>query len=277
MRDTFLFVVLPYACLAVFIVGHVWRYRSDQFGWTSRTSQVFEKKWLRLGSPLFHFGALFAILGHVGGLMIPETWTRAIGISDHAYHVIAVAAGTVAGVVLCAGLVILLIRRFVYSERVRLVTTPMDTVLYLLLTAEIVIGMWQTVAINVFGSGYEYRGTISVWFRGLFVFQPDAGLIASAPVVYQAHAVLACLLLAVWPFTRLVHVWSVPFGYLTRPYVVYRRRNRTSGVRSGGTQTGGVRSGTPGRPTALRPDTRGTSAPAPAPAAPAGTGPTTGA
>lgn len=223
--DTLLFVVLPYVCLAIFVVGHVWRYRSDQFGWTTRTSQVLEKRWLAWGSPLFHFGALFAILGHAAGLLIPTSWTQALGISDHAYHVVAVAAGTVAGVLLCAGLVILLLRRFYVSDRIRVVTTPMDRVLYLLLTVEIGVGMWQTVAINVFGSGYEYRGTVSVWFRQLFVLQPDPSLISSAPAVYGWHAVLACLLLAIWPFTRLVHVWSVPVAYLARPYVVYRQRS----------------------------------------------------
>lgn len=229
--DTLLFVVLPYVCLAIFIVGHAWRYRSDQFGWTTRTSQVLEKRWLAWGSPLFHFGALFAILGHAAGLLIPTSWTQALGISDHTYHVVAVAAGTVAGVLLCAGLIILLLRRFIVSQRIRVVTTPMDWVLYALLTVEIGVGMWQTVAINVFGSGYEYRGTVSVWFRQLFVFQPDPSLISSAPAVYGWHAVLACLLLAIWPFTRLVHVWSVPIAYLSRPYVVYRQRRATPAQR----------------------------------------------
>lgn len=229
MWDTLLFVVLPYVCLAIFVVGHVWRYRNDQFGWTTRTSQVLEKRWLAWGSPLFHFGALFAILGHAAGLLIPTSWTQALGISDHTYHVVAVAAGTVAGVLLCAGLVILLLRRFYVSDRIRVVTTPMDRVLYLLLTVEIGVGMWQTVAINVFGSGYEYRGTVSVWFRQLFMLQPDPSLISSAPAVYGWHAVLACLLLAIWPFTRLVHVWSVPVAYLARPYVVYRQRSSTAG------------------------------------------------
>lgn len=222
--DVALFIVLPYVCLAVFVVGHVWRYRADQFGWTSRTSQLFEKRWLAWGSPLFHVGALMAILGHAAGLLVPTSWTQALGISDHAYHLVAVVAGTVAGVVLCTGLVILLLRRFVFSVRVRVVTTGMDRVLYALLTVEIAVGMWQTVAINVFGEGYEYRGTVSVWFRQLFVLQPDPALITSAPAVYAWHAVIACLILAVWPFTRLVHVWSVPIAYLGRPYVVYRRR-----------------------------------------------------
>ncbi|MFD2839519.1 respiratory nitrate reductase subunit gamma [Populibacterium corticicola] len=222
--NTFLYVVFPYVCLAIFIVGHIWRYRHDQYGWTTRTSQVLENRWLRLGSPLFHFGALFAILGHVGGLLIPPSWTRFVGISDHTYHVVAVAAGTVAGIFLSVGLVILLIRRFWYSERIKVVTTGWDYVLYVLLTAEIFVGMWQTVAINVFGEGYEYRGTISVWFRQLFILQPDSSLVSGAPFWYQLHIVLACLMLAVWPFTRLVHVWSIPIMYMTRPFVVYRRR-----------------------------------------------------
>ena len=224
MWNNFWFGIFPYVCFAIFVVGHIWRYRADQYGWTTRTSQVLEKKWLQWGSPLFHFGALFAILGHIGGLLIPESWTWALGIPDHVYHTVAVAAGTIAGIVLVAGLVILLARRFFYSERVKVVTTKWDYVLYALLTVEIFIGMWQTVAINVFGEGYEYRGTISVWFRQLFILQPDPSLIAGSPIWYQLHAIIACLLMAVWPFTRLVHVWSIPLAYLARPYVVYRRR-----------------------------------------------------
>lgn len=225
MWANFWFVVFPYVCFAIFVVGHIWRYRHDQFGWTTRTSQVLESRWLRLGSPLFHFGALFVIVGHIGGLLIPPSWTRAIGIDDHTYHLVAVWGGAVAGVVLCAGLIILLIRRFAYSQRIRVVTNGWDYLMYALLTAEIFVGMWQTIAINIFGEGYEYRGTISVWFRQLFILQPDPAMILDAPIWYAWHAVLACLIMAIWPFTRLVHVWSIPVAYLARPYVVYRRKH----------------------------------------------------
>lgn len=233
MWDNVFFVILPYIAIAIFVVGHIWRYKSDQFGWTTRTSQLLEKRWLAWGSPLFHIGALMAIMGHAAGLLIPESWTHALGIPDDAYHFVAVAMGTVAGVILVAGLVILVARRFILSEKIKMVTTPMDRVLYGLLIVEIFIGMWQTVVINVFGEGYEYRGTVSVWFRQVFMFQPDAQLMTSAPSVYQWHAVIACLLIAIWPFTRLVHVWSVPIAYLGRPYVVYRRR-RGARLRVGG-------------------------------------------
>jgi nitrate reductase gamma subunit len=225
--DTFWYLAVPYAALAVFVVGHVWRYRVDQFGWTTRTSQLFERRWLAWGSPLFHVGALLAIAGHAAGLLLPASWTSALGISEHAWHVTAVAMGTVAGVLVVAGLAILIIRRFLVSTRVRVVTTKVDVILYILLAVEITLGMVQTVGVNLLGGGYDYRESVAVWFRGIFYGQPDIGLIASAPLVYRLHAVTAFLLLAVWPFTRLVHVWSVPLAYLARPFVVYRRRSQT--------------------------------------------------
>ena len=80
--DTFLWVIVPYLCLATFVVGHFWRYRYDKFGWTTRSSQLYESRLLRWGSPLFHFGILAVFFGHVMGLGIPESWTSAVGISE---------------------------------------------------------------------------------------------------------------------------------------------------------------------------------------------------
>ena len=88
-----LFVVVPYICLTSFVVGHLWRYRYDKFGWTTRSSQLYENRLLRIGSPLFHFGMLGVVGGHVVGLLVPESWTDALGISEHTYHVAAVVGG----------------------------------------------------------------------------------------------------------------------------------------------------------------------------------------
>ena len=79
--SVFLWVVVPYVCLAVFVLGHVWRYRYDKFGWTTRSSQLYERRLLRWGSPLFHFGILAVFLGHVMGLGVPKSWTEAVGIT----------------------------------------------------------------------------------------------------------------------------------------------------------------------------------------------------
>ena len=91
--DTFLWVIVPYLCLTTFVVGHFWRYRYDKFGWTTRSSQLYENKLLRIGSPLFHFGMLGVVGGHIIGLLVPQSWTDAVGISHEAYHVVAVTGG----------------------------------------------------------------------------------------------------------------------------------------------------------------------------------------
>lgn len=223
MSEIALWVVAPYIALTIFVVGHLWRWRTDQFGWTTRTTQVLESRLLRLGSPLFHLGAFMAIGGHVLGLLVPKGWTEAVGVSEHLYHLVAVTAGTVAGVMVVAGLGLLLARRFT-NGRVRRTTTRMDKVLFTVLGVVIFFGMAETVGINLFGGGYDYRETVAVWFRGVFYFQPEPDLMAGAPLVYQLHTLSAWVLIALWPFTRLVHVWSAPLAYLWRPYVVYRRR-----------------------------------------------------
>ncbi|MGV9394603.1 respiratory nitrate reductase subunit gamma [Streptomyces olivaceus] len=218
-----LWVAVPYVCLAVFAAGHVWRYRHDQFGWTSRTSQLLEHRWLRRGSPLFHLGAFMVIAGHVVGLAVPAAWTEAVGVDEHLYHAGAVWAGSVAGVAMVAGLGMLCARRLL-TRRIRLGTDGSDKVLFPLLSVTVLLGICATAAHNVFGGGYDYRETVSVWFRGLFALRPRPEAIADAPLLFQLHALSACLLFAAWPFTRLVHVWSAPVGYLVRPYLVYRRR-----------------------------------------------------
>jgi nitrate reductase gamma subunit len=218
-----LWVVLPYASLVLFVAGHVWRYRYDQFGWTSRSTQLLERRWLAWGSNLFHYGALAAIAGHVLGMLIPNWLTAAVGISEQAYHVLSAVAGSAAGLVCVAGFVILAARR-AYFARVRRTTSPTDVAVYVLLAIVIGLGLGETLFVNAFGAGYDYRTTVAVWFRGIFVLDPRPDLMASAPLVYQVHAASAWLLYALWPFSRLVHVWSLPLQYLGRPYILYRSR-----------------------------------------------------
>ncbi|MFC8502589.1 respiratory nitrate reductase subunit gamma [Pedococcus sp. NPDC057267] len=221
--DTFLWVIVPYTCLAVFVVGHYWRWTYDKFGWTTRSSQLYENRLLRWGSPLFHFGLLGVVGGHVVGLVIPKSWTEAVGVHEGLYHLLAVSLGGLAGLATLAGLVILVYRRRTVGP-VFMATTRMDKLMYVFLAAVIVLGMWNTVASSIFGH-YDYREGVSPYWRSIFLFQPDASLIADAPIGFQLHALVAFVLFALWPFTRLVHVFSAPVGYLTRPYIVYRSRD----------------------------------------------------
>ena len=231
---TFLWVIVPYVCLAVFVVGHVWRYRYDKFGWTTRSSQLYEDRLLRIGSPLFHFGMLGVILGHVMGLLVPQSVTDAVGLDRHTYHVIALAGGIPAGIAAVAGLAILVYRRRTTGPVFRATTTN-DKAMYLVLGTVIVLGIWNTIAGGVFqfGGEYNYREGVSPWFRSIFYLQPQPELMAEAPFAFQLHALLAFLLFAMWPFTRLVHVFSAPLGYLTRPYLVYRSKDERPGRGSG--------------------------------------------
>lgn len=225
--NTLLFLILPYICLAVFVVGHWWRYKYDKFGWTTRSSQLYEDRLLRWGSPLFHFGMPGVVAGHVIGLLLPKGWTDAIGISEHVYHLVALVGGIIAGAMAVIGLALLIYRRRTVGP-VFSATTRMDKVMYVFLGGVILLGIWNTIASGVFGLGgeeFNYRTSVSPWFRGIFVGQPDPSLMAGVPLGFKVHAVLAFLLFALWPFTRLVHVFSAPVGYLTRPYIVYRSRD----------------------------------------------------
>ena len=226
--DILLWVAFPYATIAVFIVGHILRYRYDQFGWTSRSSQTYENRLLRWGSPLFHYGILMVIAGHVVGLLVPKEWFEFFGVSEEVYHFGATWGGALAAALTIAGLVILLIRRRL-TPRVMLATTAADKVMYLLLAGTILFGTIATIQYQVLGAGYDYRGTISPWVRGLLLAQPDPSLMANVPFFFQLHVLSATALFLLWPFTRLVHAFSAPLGYLVRPYIVYRSRDEHVG------------------------------------------------
>jgi nitrate reductase gamma subunit len=227
--DIFLWLVVPYVAIAIFIVGHIWRYRRDQFRWTSQSTQLLERRLLKWGSPLFHYGTLAVIAGHVIGILIPETATRAIGINENIYHfIIAAIPGTIAGIACLLGFLILIYRRARF-RRVAVMTSYIDLLIYALLLYLIVTGDIETVFHNLLagGNAYDYRRTVSIWFRGVFALQDHARLMSTVPFVYQLHAVSSWAIIALWPFSRLVHAWSIPLQYLGRPHILYRRRYQT--------------------------------------------------
>jgi nitrate reductase gamma subunit len=151
---------------------------------------------------MFHFGILVVVVGHVIGLLIPESWTDAAGLSHEAYHVQAVVLGSIAGISTLTGIALLV------------------------LVAAIVAGLYATaLGSGVVGEAYNYRESVSVWFRSIWVLHPRGDLMAEAPLYYQLHVIIGLTLFALWPFTRLVHAFSAPIGYLFRPYIVYRSRD----------------------------------------------------
>ncbi|SBS75982.1 Respiratory nitrate reductase, gamma subunit [uncultured Mycobacterium sp.] len=231
--NALLWGVLPYLCIGSLVGGSIWRYRYDKFGWTTRSSQLYESRLLRIGSPLFHFGILVVIVGHVVGLLIPKSWTQAIGVNESLYHLLALSLGAIAGVCTLTGIVILVYRRRTTGP-VFMATTNNDKFMYVLLVGAIVLGLWTTVvAIGAGHHAHNYRDTVAPWFRSVLLLRPDVAAMAAAPIQFHIHALVGMLLFAVWPFTRLVHAFTAPVHYLFRPYIVYRSRDpRPVGTRT---------------------------------------------
>ncbi|WP_019145845.1 respiratory nitrate reductase subunit gamma [Aeromicrobium massiliense] len=229
--STVLWGVLPYVMLAVLVGGTWWRYRYDKFGWTTRSSQLYESRLLRIGSPVFHIGILVVLIGHVIGLVIPESWTDAIGVSQEMYHVNALVLGGVAGLFTLGGLLILVYRRRTTGP-VFMATTRNDKLMYAVLVTTIALGLWTTLkAVGAGHEAHDYRQTVSPWFRSLFTLQPDVDAMAAAPVQFHVHVLMAMVLFTIWPFTRLVHAFTAPLHYLFRPYIVYRSRDDLASAR----------------------------------------------
>ena len=221
--NLFLWGALPYIAFTFLIVGTLVRFFYFERNWTTKSSEFLEKKQLRIANPLFHFGLLCVICGHVVGVLIPKTWTAAIGINDHMYHQGALYMGAVAGIIFIVGFLLLMKRRFTVSA-MKVNTSGLDKWLYLFLTLAIFSGMAGTL-LNASGF-FDYRVSIGPWFRSLISFMPDPSLMEGVPFMFKFHMLAWMVVAIIFPFSRLVHCLSVPLNYLARPFIVYRKRDR---------------------------------------------------
>src|SRR5690625_1647028 len=222
--EILLWIVIPYIAIAIFILGHIYRYNTDQFGWTAKSSQFLEQRRLRWGSRLFHYGIIFVFFGHVAGLLIPKAWFDFFGITSDMYHFGAVFFGGIAGIVTVIGGALLFFRR-VSVKRIIKNSDVSDYVALVILGIVVLVGFTNTVGYTASGGTFDYRVTIGPWIRELLLLSPSESMIlamASSPIGFRLHVILAFLLFAIWPFTRLVHVFSLPLKYLNRRYIPYR-------------------------------------------------------
>lgn len=222
--DIFLWVIIPYISLTLFIVGHIYRYKVDRFSWTAKSSQFLEQKRLRWGSLLFHWGIIFVFFGHVAGILIPKQWFDRIGITDDLYHFGAIVFGGIAGIAVVIGGFLLFLRR-ISVKRVQENSSTSDFVSLILLGIVVLVGFTNTAGYTATGGSFDYRVIIGPWAREILTFRPSTEIIqqmADAPIGFQAHIITAFILFAVWPFTRLVHVFSLPLKYLNRRHIIFR-------------------------------------------------------
>ncbi len=223
--NQFLWVIYPYIMFTLFIVVHIYRYNTDQINWSAKSSEFLEKKSLKWGSILFHVGIILAFGGHFIGLIIPMWMTEKIGITEELYHASAIIIGGVAGILTLIGIILLLVRR-TSNKRIRITSKFADVLVIVLLFLIVGIGVYNTLGYNLFTGNFNYRESLAPWLRGLLTFRPDPTLMKDIPIIFQIHTLLAFTILGVWPFTRLVHVLSLPLGYPVRSFILYRSLDR---------------------------------------------------
>lgn len=222
--DNFLFGLYPYICLTVFLLGSLIRFDRDQYTWKSDSSQLLKAGQLRIGSNLFHIGVLFLFFGHLFGMLTPH-FVYEHFISAGSKQLMAMVSGGIAGTLGFIGVTVLLHRRL-SEPRIRINSKTSDIVLLVLLWLQLALGL-ATIPL----SGQHMDGSMMMrlagWAQAIVTFQPGATeMLAEAGFVFKMHMFLGMSIFFIFPFTRLVHVWS-GFGaaaYLVRPYQVVRAR-----------------------------------------------------
>ncbi len=220
-----IFGIYPYIALTTFIVGSLIRFDREQYSWKADSSQLFEKKQLRLGSNLFHIGVLALFLGHFAGLVTPHTWFLGMGVSDMAHQYIAIIAGALFGTICMIGGVILW-RRRMGNPRVRANSRFMDIFILDWLLITLGLGL-ITIPVSLMHALKGDAATmvyLAEWVQSVLSFRPEPVLLADVGLLYKIHLFFGMSVFLLFPFTRLVHVWSIPLGYLLRPYQVVRSK-----------------------------------------------------
>ena len=219
----FLFAVYPYICLSVFLMGSLARFDRDQYTWKSDSSQLLRKGQLKWGSNLFHAGILFLFFGHSVGLLTPH-WVYEPFVTPAQKQLLAIIAGGVAGFFCFIGLTLLLHRR-IFDPRIRLTSHRTDLMILVILWVQLVLGL-VTLPFSLGHSDGTVMLKLSAWAQGIVTLQPNAGHLAGLDWPYLVHLVLGMSIFLLFPFSRLVHVWS-GFGtlaYVVRPYQLVRSR-----------------------------------------------------
>ena len=220
--NTLLFGLYPYLAGTVFLIGSLVRFDHGQYSWKTGSSQMLSSKHMRLASNLFHVGILVIFFGHLVGLLTPH-WVYAPFMSAGTKQLVAILVGGIAGVMCLVGGAMLAHRRLT-NPRVRASSSTMDTVIIVLLVVQVSLGLLTIIpALGHLDGGVMLQ--LAGWAQSIVFFQGGAaGYLDEVGLIYKLHILVGLTIILLFPFTRLVHVWSVPFGYVTRRYQLVRRR-----------------------------------------------------
>lgn len=223
--NQFAFQIFPYIAIAVLLIASWARYDRAMYTWRTGSSQLLSSRGMRIASNLFHIGILAVLAGHVVGLLTPHSVYVHL-ISAPQKQLLAMWVGGIFGVICLVGLVMLLWRRL-FNPRIRATGAPADTMVLVLLLVQLLLGLYTIVL-----STHHMDGGVMIllgeWAQHIVTFRAGAAdFIAGVHWVYKAHVFLGMALFLIAPFTRLVHIWSIPISYLWRPYQIVRRRQAT--------------------------------------------------
>lgn len=233
MREFFNHAVFgwyPYLCLTVFIVGSIVRFDREQYTWRSGSSQLLRRRQLMWGSNLFHIGILVIFLGHLVGLLTPIQIFDVLGIGHGFKQMMAIVIGGVAGLVCLIGIALLTHRRL-FDPRIRRTSSTGDIFILLLLFAQLLLGL-ATIPVSLGHLDGHEMVKFMTWAQGILTLQPGvAAVVADVNPLFKLHLFLGMTIFLVFPFTRLVHIWSAPVWYLgRRGYQIVRSSGRTRSV-----------------------------------------------
>ncbi|MEQ8965901.1 MAG: respiratory nitrate reductase subunit gamma [Azospirillaceae bacterium] len=214
----------PYLCLAVFLIGSFLRFEREQYTWRSGSSQLLRKRQLMWGSILFHVGILFLFFGHLVGLLTPH-WVYESFIGAGQKQVFAIVSGGLAGLVCFVGLTMLLHRRL-FDARVRVTTTFADMAILVILWVQLVLGL-LTLPFSLQHTDGAVMLRLAEWSQRIVTGRQDAAdLLLGIAWPYQVHIILGLTIFLIFPFSRLVHIWSAPVWFLgRRGYQIVRTRD----------------------------------------------------
>lgn len=232
--NTFFFSVYPYICLTVFLLGSLARFERAQYTWKSDSSQLLRRAQLRWGSNLFHIGVLFLLFGHTVGLLTPHA-LYSVFITASQKQMLAIVSGGAAGTLCFIGLTMLLHRR-IFDARIRKTSRRTDLALLIVLWLQLCLGLLTLRFSYAQRADAHEMLVLADWAQRIVTLRPDASQMAFVMWPFKLHLVLGMTVFLLFPFTRLVHIWS-GFGtlaYALRPYQLVRSRRLGANARRNG-------------------------------------------
>lgn len=223
----FVFSIYPYIVLTVFFVGSWIRYDAEQYTWKTDSSMLLSKSSMVFASNFFHIGILSIFAGHFAGLVLPHALWIALGVSDMQHQWLAIAAGSIFGLMCLIGGVVLWLRRM-FNQRVRVASRYMEIFILSWLMVTLLLGL-VTIPFSIGHARHGDPGVmlaLSLWVQSILTFNPQPELLDAVDPIFKTHIAFGMTVFLLFPFSKLVHIWTAPFNYVGRAYQIVRAKRR---------------------------------------------------